>query len=64
MFYIIAFGCVNTPKYLFLPVPLKSVRSLQSFPESVREVTVMPRSQRLRRHRVRVVNDYGDTVSV
>ena len=33
------------------------------FREDIREKRVCPRSQRLRRHRVNVVNDYVDIVS-
>ena len=66
-FSILLFGCVNKFKYLFcLIVPLKSVRSLQSFPKCPRSlvrvrVVNVTRSQHC--HSVRVVNDYADTKS-
>ena len=56
--YSIAIECVNKLKYLFcLIVPLKSVRRLQSFP-STATLTLCLRSQWIRQHRARVVNNY------
>ena len=72
---LLAIGFVNTSKYLFSPdcsfeiceKPSKFSKSVQVvFAVSALSLTAptpCPRSQRLRQHFVRVVNDYADTVS-
>ena len=57
--------CEDTPKYLYYQiVPLKFVRSLQSFPKVLLTMrTLCPISLWLRWHCVPVFIDYADTVS-